>query len=404
MYGTMEGLLLARRGIGSGSTGGQAVSKTTVATIPAVHRAWSFAANAVAMLTMGVWKGDGVIPTRVTGSQAARLFTGVPNPRQDWYRFWYTVAKSLEARNSGYVWKTKNAAGQVIALTALHPDQVFPFLYQVTNSELQYPVMFSPYYPTPPGVDTYGVVTVDRETIWHIRGDGGIGEQVPMTPIQTFATSLGIALAKQDYEANLYENGVMGGLAVTFPDNKTREQARDWMAMFDADQAGTGNSGKTKVIGGGATMTQIGMTPKDAQFIESGIASMQDVANITGVPKWVLNIDDKAEKGQSPEQDEARWFHHGLKPRLARICSSLSAEPDIFGPGATAWPMFDTADSIHPDSLTAAEISLGKVQSGQWTPDEARAKDGLPPHANGVGQIPQQTPVGGAPNPAAASE
>lgn len=395
--GTMDGLIVGRH-FASGSTAGQSVNKTTAATIPTVHRAFSFGANAVANLTLGVWRGEGVVPERVSNTISARLFAGVPNDRQDWFRFWYTVEKSLESRNNAYVWKTKDAAGRVVQLTALHPDQVFPYLYQVRQSELQYPVMMSPFYPTPPGVDGYGVVTVDRGTIWHIRGDGGTGEMVPPSPITTFATTLGIALAKQDYEANTYANGVFAGLGVTFPAGMTLEQARQWKDMFDSTNAGTSNAGATKAIGGGATISQVGMTPADAQFVEAGHMSTLDVCNMTGIPKWVLGADDKSDKAK-PEQDEARWVHHGLRTRLRRIESSLYAEPDIFGAGSRDYPMFDTADVIHPDSLTADGIAHQQIQDGRMLVDEWRLSRGLPPLPGGIGMIPQVTPVGGAPNP-----
>jgi HK97 family phage portal protein len=392
--------LRAHRGLGSGSTAGQAVTRNSVATIPAIHRAWSFAANAVAALTLGVWRGEGVIPERVTNTPQARLFAGVPNERQDWYRFKYTVQKSLEARNSGYVWKTKTASGQVTALTALHPDQVFPQPTIGRSRELTYAVVFQPGYPLPPEVDGYGMLTVDRSTIWHIRGDGGLGEDVPATPITTFAATLGIALAKQDYEANLYEHGVMGGLNVSFPEKVTPEQAAKWKALYDSDNAGTGNTGRTKVTGGGATLAQIGMTQKDAQFVEAGVMTMQDICNITGVPAWVLNIGDKQAKASTPEQDDARWVHHGLEIRLRRIEASLYADADIFGPGSRDYPMFDTAGAIHPDSLTADTIAHSRVQDGRMLVDEWRVPMGLPPLPGGVGKIPQITPVGAAPNPA----
>lgn len=394
--GQMDGLISHRFG-GGVSTAGQNVTKLTVATIPTVHRAWSFAANAVAVLTLGVWRGEGAIPERLRGTLQARLFAGVPNERQDWFRFWFTVQKSLESRNNAYVWKTKNSQNQVVAVTALHPDQVFPYLFEIRQSELQYPVIFNPQYPMPPGVDGYGMATVDRGTIWHIRGDGGCGEQVPPTPIQLFAKTLGITLAKQDYEANFYENGTMNGVAVTFPATMTAPAAKEWKEVFAAERAGTPNAGKVSVFGGGAMVSNIGMTPRDAEFVESGVMSTLDIANMTGVPKWVVNADEKAQKSQSPEQDEARWAHHGLHSRLRRIEQSLYAEADIFGPGSSAYPMFDTGEVIHPDALTSAQISLSKVQSGQWVPDEARAKDGMPPLPDGLGTLPQIIPVGGSP-------
>lgn len=392
----MAGLLMASGGRG-GSTAGQPVTTRTVATVPAIHAAWEFCATAVANLELGVYRGEGVIPERVTTSVQSRLFAGVADPRQDWHRCKYIMAKSLEARNNAYLWKTKNAAGQVIALTALHPDQVFPYAFQVRGNELVYPVIFSSFYPVPPGIEEYGMVTVDRSIMLHIRGGGNIGEAIPGTPVQQFATALGIALAKQDFEANLYANGVMGGLAVAFPANMSPEQAKKWKEVYNSENAGTTNAGRTRVIGGGATIAQIGMTLADAQFVEAGNMSLLDVANITGCPHWVLGIEHKSEKSTTPEQDDARWVNHGLETRLRRIESALRADPDIFGPGARDYPRFDTANAIHPDSRTADTIAHQQIQDGRLLVDEWRIPRGMPPLPNGMGMLPQIVPVGGSP-------
>ena len=189
------------------------MTKSTVATIPAVHRAWDFAAASVANLTMAVWRQDGAIPRRVFTTNASRLFAGVPNRSQSWWWLWYIVQLSLEARASAYLWKTVSDAGVVWELTALHPDQVSPVPDPAGG--LRYLVIFQPGMPRPSEVvgNGPGSLTVGPERIIHIRGAGAMGELVPKTPIERFRTALGLALAKQDYESNLYANGVMGGLA-----------------------------------------------------------------------------------------------------------------------------------------------------------------------------------------------
>jgi len=395
---------LMRGGVSIG-TAGQSVTRSTVAGLPTIHRAWSFASNAVACLTMGVWRGEGVVPERVLTTSAARLFRGVPCSSQDWYRFWFIVQKSRESRNVAYVWKTKNSAGVVTAMTALHPDQVYPYPTIGPDGSIRYAVTFTPWYPRPDDVGNgIGSVQVGRDVIWPVYGDAGCGELIPPTPIELFARSLGIALAKQDYEANLYQNGMLGAIGVTFPPNSTKGQADEWSAAFQNDHAGTRNVGRPIVVGGGATLAQIGMTPKDQAFVEAGEMSTLDAVNMTGVPAWVLNANEKSEKSMSPEQQEAQWVNHGLHGRVMSIQSSLFAEPDIFGPASKDYPQFDTGNVIHPDSRTADDIAHQRVQDGRMLADEWRLPNGMPPLPNGAGMIPQETPVGGAPNPAKTKE
>jgi len=385
-------LMAAIRGGGYGSTAGMAINNRTAAGIPAFHAAVTFAGQAVASLTMRVWRGEGPIKERVNGTWQARLFRGSPNPEQSQFTFWETIEASLTARNNAYIWKTKGADGKVEMLWALHPDQVYTPL-----STQEYYVTFWPRYPTPYEVEGYGAVKADKSILLHIRGRGGLGEIIAPSPIKVFASALGISLAKQEHEASLYARGASGGLAVIFPKDIKKDQAKEWQEVFDSNQAGPSNTGKTKVVGGGASLQVIGMTQADAQFAESVGLSVLDVSRITNVPAWFLGISDKTSKPMTPEHEQRRWMSHGFGPRLARIESALNADTDLFGMAAD-YAAFDTAGLIRGDLATEADITIRKVQAGIWLPDEARAMDSLQPYPDGVGQIPQVTPVGGTPN------
>ncbi len=389
---TMDQLIVSRH---ASNTGGVSVNPKAVSGIPAVHAAVTFASEAVAVLPMRVWRGDDPIKERVNGTWQARVFREAPNPLQSSFLFWEIVQASLDYRNNAYIWKTKDANGRVSMIWALHPDQVLP-LRTTKTKEVVYKITFGDNFPLPYEAIGYSSLTVNSSTILHIRGRGGIAEIIAPTPIELFKTSLGVAIAKQNHEAHLFENGAQGGLVVSFPAGVKKEQADLWRDDFDSNHAGVKNAGKTKVVGGGAEVKQIGMTQQDAQFVESVNLSVLDVARIFRVPAWFLGVSDKTEKPMSPEHEQQRWLLHGLNPRLSRIEAALNADTDLFGSGQD-YAAFDTANLIRGDLATEAEVSLKKVQSGQWLVDEARAKDNLAPLPNGLGQIPQIIPVGGSP-------
>lgn len=391
----VEDILAGRR---SGSVAaGVPVNSTVVAGLPAVHAAVTLAAEAVAGLPMRVWRGELPMRERVTNVWQYQLLRGSPNPVQSAFMFWETVQASLDFRNNAYIWKSKDEHGRVIMLWALHPDQVVPGLG--VNRAVEYQVIFGDNGITPFGAERYGSVRVDTSTILHIRGRGGLGVLVPPSPIAQFRLALGTAAAKQQLEATVYRNGAAGGLIVTFPAGVTKQQADIWREGFDTEHAGPYNAGRTKVIGAGATVTSVGMTQKDAEYVEAMNLSVLDVARIFRVPAWLLGVDQKLDRPQSPEHEQDRWLRHGLTPRLNRIESAINADVDLFSPFGSPgiYAAFDTAGLIRGDLATEAEISLKKVQSGQWLVDEARAKDGLPPLPDGIGMIPQIIPVGGSP-------
>jgi hypothetical protein len=246
-----------------------------------------------------------------------------------------------------------------------------------------------------------GFYKVGLETILHIKGFGDGGLWIAPSPILRHRLALGASLAKLTHEAALYENSAAVKLALSFPETMNADRAKAWRELWDDTYAGSKQAGKTAVIGGGAVITPIGLTQVDAQFIESQGFSTEEIARIFNVPQSLMGAGrgTKGDHPLTPEHEQERWLRHGLAPRLHRIEEALRADPNLFAPGTSVYPMFDTSGVVRGDIATAADVSAVKVQTGQWTVDEARALDGLPPLPGGVGAIPQVTPVGGAPNP-----
>jgi HK97 family phage portal protein len=160
---------------------------------------------------------------------------------------------------------------------------------------------------------------------------------------------------------------------------------------------GTGGD-TTAVIGGGADIKPIGMTAADAQFVEMAHLTVQDASRIMGVPANLLGV--QLEKAvPNLEQDLASWLRFGLGPELERIESIVGADDELFPAGAHTYPKFDTDLFVRGDVKTEATVLVALVQAGILTPNEARRVRGLDDLPGTVGDIPQITPVGGAPNP-----
>jgi hypothetical protein len=124
--------------------------------------------------------------------------------------------------------------------------------------------------------------------------------------------------------------------------------------------------------------------------------NVEDAARIMAVPANLLGA-QIARTRPDLEQDLMTWLRFGLGPELQRIEDALYADPDLFG-GSQTYPAFDTEGFVRGDILTEQTVLQSRVQSGILTPDEARAILGYDALPDGVGAIPQITPVGGAPN------
>lgn len=368
--------------------------------IPAIARAARLRAEAVASLNLNVWRGENVNRARVDNTWQARLFSGAPNPVQTLFDFWETVEESQAYRGNSFIWKTV-ANGRIGEWWALHPDQVEP----KTDGSFTITVAAGYIDPTGQGPGKYSGLGPD--TILHIRGHGQGGQILAPSPVQQFRDAMAGPVGRQRHEGRMWRRGIAGQLGVQFPAGVSKDQADQWREAYRSNYEGTDGE-TTIVVGGGATLTPIGLTPADAQFVEMAHLTVEDAARIMGVPANLLGVSVQQRGSPHLEQDLLMWLRFGLGPQLERIESALLADDTLFGVSARLsaetrgslgiYPKFNTDGFVRGDNLTEAQILQTDVQAGILLPDEARQIKGYPPLPGGVGQIPQITPVGGAPN------
>lgn len=367
---------------------GVALTEGSVGGLPAAKEAIRLAAEGVGQRELGVFRGAGVERRPVRTTWQSRLFGGLPNDLGDsWRDVLEATEAALTARNNAYWRKERGLDGRVAWVRALHPDSVvarwsrergrIEYRYQLEDGD------WSPW--------------VGRETILHFRpAHLTMGGCVAPSPLRLHRDALRAALAKVAFEGGLYEEGVLEGLAVTFPQNVTKEEADAWRDVFQAEHGGVANRGKVRVFGGGVDVKTIGLSMEDAQYVESMRMSVDELARVFGVLASLIGGGTNVTRPLSPEHEEMRWHRYGLEPRLTRITATINADPDFFA-AHSDYVMF-TDVSAHADLATEALAIVRQVQAGILLVDEARALRGLPPLPGGVGQVPQITPVGGAPN------
>jgi HK97 family phage portal protein len=373
------------------------VTSRLVFGLPAWHAAVRLASQSVAeMRHLRVWRGEGTARKPVQSTWQARFFAGVPNDLQEpWYSVLAQTEASLTNSNNAYWLKITDDAGRVSVVYVPDPQAVEVKWSREKRTRL-YRVRLSDAAPTD---------WLDPQHVLHFRRLNLPGCVKDPTPIEIHRDSLAAAVAKVRYEASYYDEGIMQSLAVTMPGEMKPDEADRWREVFQNSHAGSDNAHQVRVFGGGATVATVGLSLRDSQYIESMQMSIEDVARITGVQASLLGgtgsgggrKDDSAPI--TPEHEQDRWWRYGLGPRLTQLEEWVKADPSFFGPAARDYPMFDSSSVFRGDLMTEAEIEHMQIQDGSLLADEARAKRGLPPLPNGLGQIPQIVPVGGTPNP-----
>lgn len=388
----------------AGSVPGSGITATpqNATAVPAVYAAIRRASQAVAELDLCVWRGRAPMLSKVSNTWQSRFFAGQPNEQQTRYEFFAAIEESRSYRGNAFVWKVKDERGRVLEAYALHPDQVLPLYFQKGR---RYLIAVYPGFVDPVGEGS-GFYEVGEETILHIRGHGDGGRWIAPSPLdrERGGSAIASALGALGHVNSAYDKGLGRKVAISFPQAMNPTKMREWRDEFRAAYEGPQNAGKTVVLADGATISAVGMSLADAQFVESMAFSVEDVARIFDVPPSIIwgggsGGSARAVAPLTPEHELQRWLRYGLGPRLSSIESAFAADPDFFPPSSATFPRFDTQNFVRGDLATESGILVAEVQSGILLPDEARGIKGLPPYPNGQGKIPQITPVGGAPNP-----
>lgn len=364
-----------------------AIPLGTAAGLPAVGAAIRLYANTIASLTLDVFEGKDADKKKRAESWQYQLLE-YPNDEVSRFTFFADLVSGLESCGNAFVFKGKMPrARRLGALAILHPANMTVRRDRNTNELI---------YEWWNGRETKRLNPAD---VLHIRGDTMGGGDIGYSPIQVHRQALTTQLRREQFEGRHYQNDARPGVALLFPEGVAKNQADEWGNAWDARHAGPMNRGRTAVLGGGADIKTFPISLEEEQWVESQKFSVQEVARMYGIPAALLEEGDHS----TSEEESLRWLKFGLGPRLVRIQKAFKYDGDLFGPGSKLYPEFYIDDFLRSDAVSMAQVAKEKVQSGIWLQDEARAKEGLPPLPDGAGQIPQTTPVGGAPSPATAA-
>jgi HK97 family phage portal protein len=367
---------------GSQTASGQIVTSDTATGLPAIGRAIRLVGGLVGAATLTVFQGRGGDRRELETHPLVSLFANPYAGTSD-YDWRYDIAVSLEVTENAFIRKIKTNRGKVVALQVLPPKWVNARVDRDGDKvfELQ----------TPQGRQ----MIPDGEML-HIRGQTVDGGPFGVSRLLQHRDPVGAQLAAQQFEGAYFRNHARPDVAFVFPANVNVEQGRQFEAEIRAKYGGPENAGKPYVIGGGAQIETIALNLRDAQFIEAKNFSVEDIGRIMDVEPILIG---GAQFESNDVQAVDRFLAFQIPPRLARIASGLHADPDLFPQKPDPYPDFKADPLMFASPLTRAAVQHRQIQAGTLLPDEARADNGRPPLPDGLGEIPQITPVGGAPNP-----
>ena len=344
---------------------GMRVSPDSALRLAAVYACVRILAETMASLPLVVYqrRADGG-KDKVTDHWLYRLMAKRPNRFQNPFEWREMLQGHLALRGNAYNQIITNPRGEIIELMPIHPDRVKIEL--LPSGEYRYRV-----------TDRAGTeVIMPRGEVWHLRGlssDGLMG----MSPIELARENLGMALAAQDYGARFFANDAKptGGW-IEFPGSfKDSEAKKVFRESYQQAQSGA-NRGKVLVLENGMKFHEVGVTNKDAQFLELRKFQITDIARLFRVPPHMIADLERA-TFSNIEQQSLEFVMHTMTPWAERWEASIESE--LLLEGDEIEIEFDFANLMRGDASSRSSYYQSGIQNGWLTRNEARIAENLNP-------------------------
>lgn len=186
----------------------------------------------------------------------------------------------MGVRGNGYG-EIRFRGGEVDSIVPLRPDRMT--VEQLENTRLRYT------YRRPEGGEPKKYT---QDEILHVRGfssDGIVG----LTPIGLAREAIALGLGYEEYSARFFRNNAEPAIGITTDQKLGKEKREELQRAWNKAHGGLKNTGKTAVLDMGMRIEKIGLSARDAQFIESRKFQIEDIARFYRVPPHKVGVSDQ---------------------------------------------------------------------------------------------------------------
>ncbi|SDQ88770.1 phage portal protein [Pseudovibrio sp. Tun.PSC04-5.I4] len=165
------------------------------------------------------------------------------------------------------------------------------------------------------------------EPVLHIKLFNPLNDHYGFAPLEAAQVALDIHNAAGEWNKSLLDNAACptGALIYGAGDamNMTDDQFDRLKAELESSYQGAKNAGRPMLLEGGLDWKQMGMSPRDMDFIELKNMAAREVALAFGVPPMLLGIPGDNTYANYQEANRAFWRLTVL-PLVARVLSEIS--------------------------------------------------------------------------------
>jgi HK97 family phage portal protein len=207
------------------------------------------------------------------------------------------------------------ATGQVRALWPLRPDKMKVGRF---NGEIIY------VYRLPDGTEA----KLPGYRVLQIPGFGFDG-MLGYSPVHLAREAIALGLATEEYGARFFGNGSNPGGVLEHPGTMKPGTAEQLRTQWNEMHQGLSNQHRIAILEGGMKWHQVGIPPEDAQFLQTRVYQLREVARWYRVPPHLIGDLERA-TFSNIEHMGIEFLQYTMRIRLTRWAQSVALK--MLGP------------------------------------------------------------------------
>ena len=293
-----------------------------------------------------------------------------PNPRRSWSDIIEATIGFMELSGNGYLAFDREESITPNEIWVLHPARVtlIPdpdievggFIYTVQGNK----VLFGP------------------EDVAHVKYWNPSHDLHGQGSLTAARSPLINDLAASQYNNRFFKNGARPGGLLSTKEELSDPEIKRMREAWNKQNLGPEQWHGVNVMWGDVKYTDVGVAPKDADFIDGRKLNREEILATHNVPPAEVGVFEYANYANVKEQRRILW--EGMIPRLNKIRDSINIQfVWRFDPNLEIDYDTSNIDVLQEDKTARTERQIKGIQWGTLSPNEARAQNGLDPRPGG---------------------
>jgi len=370
----MQGLVTGLNSLyGSGTNTGLTVTTQSAERITAVLSAVRIYAESMASLPLDLLEIRGKGRYKATHHPLYDILHTQTNPEMSSWNWREAMVRNLALTGNCYSEIVYDNSGDITALWPLWSESTSIWRDQ-RNGMLWYMVEL-------PASVGGGYSKLRADQIFHVRmfSRNGITGRSWITYARE---SLGLALATEESGARFFQNGSQLGVVLEHPNKLDDASYKHLLESWAQAHEGLGNAYRAAILEEGMKANKIGVTPEEAQFLETRKFQVTEIARIFRLPPHMIGDLEKA-TFSNIEQQSLEFVVYSLMPWLTNFEQAIDTQLLTRVERRNYYAKFIVSGLLRGDTPSRYSAYAVARQNGWMSANEIRELEDMNPRDGG---------------------